>query len=280
MNWSPRPDKGTAWARIFGDNATSIRAGFGLRNFTQPYQFYWDAASAQALLYYQTFALTGNTSGAPGTFVPGSLSYGQTLPPYAFNPVTFPQTAPLTNFSFINGGVPVEGINSNIRMPYTESWNLGIQRALARNTVLEVRYNGNRTIHNWTTFNYNEVNIVENGFLAEFKNAQLNYLANGKKNFSDVNGIHTPILDAAFANTPSAFTNATFLGYLEQRTGGFVCAAACREWAIDAGVLLCAGRLQLYTLRREREVHGCQAPAIPSTSSRQIPTLRVRRRRI
>jgi hypothetical protein len=220
LNWSPRPDKGSAWAHIFGENATSIRAGFGLRNFTQPYQFYWDAASAQALLYYQTFALTGNTSGAPGTFGPGSLSYGQTLPPYAFNPTTFPQSAPLTNFSFINGGVPVEGINSNIRMPYTESWNLGIQRALARNTVLEVRYNGNRTIHSWTTFNYNEVNIFENGFLAEFKNAQINYQASGKKSFSDVNGIHTPILDAAFANTPSAFTNATFLGYLQNGQAG------------------------------------------------------------
>ena len=220
LNWSPRPEKGTAFARIFGDGATSIRAGFGLRNFTQPYQFYWDAASAQALLYYQTFALTGNTSGATGTFTPGSLSYGGSLPPYAFNPVTFPQNAPLTNFSFINSGVPVEGINANIRMPYTESWNLGIQRALARNTVLEVRYNGNRTIHNWTTYNYNEVNIFENGFLAEFKNAQLNYQANGKKSFSDVNGIHTPILDAAFANTPSAFTNATFLGYLANGQAG------------------------------------------------------------
>ena len=134
--------------------------------------------------------------------------------------MTFPQSAPLTNFSFINSGVPVEGINANIRMPYTESWNLGIQRALAHNTVLEVRYNGNRTIHSWTTFNYNEVNIFENGFLAEFKNAQINYQASGKKSFSDVGGIHTPILDAAFANTPSAFTNATFLGYLANGQAG------------------------------------------------------------
>lgn len=220
LNWSPRPDKGTLWAKMFGENATSIRAGFGLRNYTQPYQFYWDAVSSQALLYYQTFALTANTSGATGTFAPGSLSYGQTLPPYAFNPQTFPQSAPLSNFTFINGGVPVEGINANIRMPYSESWNLGIQRALAHNTVLEVRYNGNRSIHNWTTFNYNEVNIFENGFLTDFKNAQLNYIASGKKSFSDVGGIKTPIIDAAFANTPSGFTNSTFLGYLNNGQAG------------------------------------------------------------
>jgi hypothetical protein len=220
LNWNPRPEKGTAWGKIFGDGATSIRAGFGLRNFTQPYQFYWDAASAQALLYYQSFALTANTTGTTGTFTPGSLTYGQTLPQYAFNPVTFPSTAPLTNFSFINGGVPVEGIKSNIRMPYTESWNLGVQRALAHNTVLEMRYNGNRTIHNWTTFNYNEVNIFENGFLTDFQNAQLNLAANGGTNFSDAHGIHTPIIDAAFANTPSNFTNATFVGYLQHGQAG------------------------------------------------------------
>jgi hypothetical protein len=220
LNWSPRPEKGSGWAKIFGDNATSIRAGFGLRNYTQPYQFYWDAASAQALLYYQTFALTANTSNATGTYAPGSLSYGQALPPYAFNPITFPQSAPLTNFSFINSGVPVEGIKSNIRMPYTESWNLGIQRALAHNTVLEIRYNGNRTIHNWTTYNYNEVNIFENGFLTDFKNAQANLAANGGANFSDAKGVKTPIIDAAFANSASNYTNTTFIGYLQNGAAG------------------------------------------------------------
>jgi hypothetical protein len=220
LNWSPRPEKGTAWGRIFGDGATSIRAGFGLRHFTQPYQFYWDAASAQALLYYQSFALTANTTGTTGTFVPGSLTYGQSLPPYAFNPLTFPQSAPLTNFSFINSGVPVDGINANIRMPYTESWNFGIQRALGHQTVLEVRYNGNRTIHNWTMLNYNEVNIFENGFLTDFKNAQTNLAANGGASFKDTTGIKTPIIDAAFANTQSNFTNATFVGYLQHGQAG------------------------------------------------------------
>lgn len=240
LNWNPRPDKGTAWYHILGDGATSIRAGFGLRHFTQPYQFYWDAASAQALLYYQSFALTPNTTGAAGTYTPGSLAYGTggatsvwspgtgawtpggALPSYLYNPATFPTSAPLSNFTFINGGVPVEGINSNIRMPYTESWNFGIQRSLARNTVIEVRYNGNRTIHNWTALNYNEVNIFENGFLKEFKNAQANLAANGGKNFLDTSAadVKTPILDAAFSTTPSQFSNSTFITYLNTGAAG------------------------------------------------------------
>jgi hypothetical protein len=220
LNWNPRPDSGSVWGKLLGDGATSIRAGFGLRHFTEPYQFYWDAASAQQLLYYQNFALTPNTSGATGTFTPGSLSYGQGLPPFAYNPLTFPTNAPLSNFTFINSGVPVEGIKSNIRMPYTESWNLGIQRALFHNTVLEIRYNGNHTVHNWTAENYNEVNIFENGFLTNFQNAQKNLATNGGASFSDAGGIKTPIIDAAFANSASQFTNATFIGYLQHGAAG------------------------------------------------------------
>ena len=242
LNWNPRPDKGTAWYHILGDGGTSIRAGFGLRHFTQPYQFYWDASSAQALLYYQSFALTPNSTGVAGTFTPGSLMYGTggtanawspgtgwaqgpnngALPSYVYNPTTFPNSAPLSNFTFINSGVPVEGINPDIRMPYTESWNFGIQRSLARNTVLEVRYNGNRTIHNWTALNYNEVNIFENGFLQDFKNAQANLKANHGTSFSDTGAgdVKTPIIDAAFSSTPTQFSNSTFITYLNTGAAG------------------------------------------------------------
>lgn len=234
LNWNPRPDHGSVLRRFVGDGATSIRAGFGLRNFTQPYQFYWDAASDQGQLYLQQFGLTANTTGATGTFTPGSLSYvanqwggSQNFAspiPVSLNPVTFPTTAPLSLFAFNGGGIPVDGFNPNIRMPYTESWNFGIQRELTRNTVLEVRYNGNRTIHNWTMLNYNEINIFENGFLTDFKNAQLNLAASGGANFSDTGAgrIATPIIHAAFANssTSSGFGNATFKTYLNTGAAG------------------------------------------------------------
>ena len=54
------------------------------------------------------------------------------------------------------------------------AWNLGIQRKLGSSRALEVRYNGNRTIHQWISINPNEVNVFENGFLKEFINAQSN----------------------------------------------------------------------------------------------------------
>jgi len=228
LNWNPKPKDDGFLKKMLGDGDTVIRAGFGLRNFTEPYQFYWDAASAQALLYYQNATLTANTTGATGTYAPGSLTYvanqwgtpGVTPTPYALNPVTFPQTAPLSNFTFIGSGVPVEGIKANIRLPYSESWTVGVQRALSRASVLEVRYNGNRTVHQWMVFNYNEVNIFENGFLKDFQNAQKNLAANGGKSFSDKGLTQTPILDAAFANTPGNFTATQFINYLNNGQAG------------------------------------------------------------
>jgi len=51
--------------------------------------------------------------------------------------------------------------------------------AFARsNSALEIRYVGNLSLHQWLGYNINEVNIIENGFLGEFKNAQNNLAAN------------------------------------------------------------------------------------------------------
>ena len=40
--------------------------------------------------------------------------------------------------------------------------------------AVEVRYVGTRSREQWATYNYNEINILENGFLNEFKLAQAN----------------------------------------------------------------------------------------------------------
>jgi hypothetical protein len=59
-------------------------------------------------------------------------------------------------------------------MGYVQSWNIGIQRELTHNTVMEVRYTGNHGTDLWRLLNLNETNIFENGFLTDFQAAQLN----------------------------------------------------------------------------------------------------------
>ena len=47
--------------------------------------------------------------------------------------------------------------------------------------VVEVRYVGTRSRENWDTLNYNERNIIENGFLNEFRQAQANLQAQHRR---------------------------------------------------------------------------------------------------
>jgi hypothetical protein len=66
----------------------------------------------------------------------------------------------------------------NLHTPYTQSWSMGIQREITKDTVVEVRYVGTRNLAGQTTYNLNETNIVESGLLPEFKLAMANLQAN------------------------------------------------------------------------------------------------------
>jgi hypothetical protein len=65
-----------------------------------------------------------------------------------------------------------------LRVPFTRSYSVGVQRAINRDTVIEARYVGNRNERAWTSESWNGVNIIENKFLDEFKLAQANLRAN------------------------------------------------------------------------------------------------------
>src|SRR5204862_3954583 len=68
----------------------------------------------------------------------------------------------------------ISGFDPTLRAPYTVNWNVGFQREVWDNGVLEARYVGTQTHLAWRTSNLNEINIFENGFLNEFKLAQNN----------------------------------------------------------------------------------------------------------
>jgi hypothetical protein len=97
------------------------------------------------------------------------------------------------------------GMKPDLVAPYLIQWNFSVQRELARNLVLEVRYAGNQTHRQWRTFDLNEVNIFENGFLTEFNNAKGNLDINraaGRGNTFQYNGLAgqspLPIFSSAF----------------------------------------------------------------------------------
>jgi len=239
-----QPAVGFAWnpsdnsriGRMLGGERTVIRGGFSLRNFTEPQQYVWNQASDYGSFYYQSFFLNANTSGETGTFTPGSLAIsdfnsGASDPTKAFtgytyglSPQTFLSSEAASDFTF-KGGPGLNGMNPNIQQPYTESWNLGIQRQLGTSRALEVRYIGSHSARQWLNINPNEINIFgttsqfPNSFLTQFKNAQANLTINQKNgitSFAD-NGYPgqqaTPIFDAAFFGEASGGMGIPFADY-------------------------------------------------------------------
>lgn len=249
QNWnkSPQPAIGFAWNPQFSSgllhklagDGTVIRGGFSLRNFTVPYQYFWDNASDYGSFFYQFYSLNpttcsnpnDNTSCQQGFYNPGSLSLGNSLPPFLLEPTAYQPVAPESLYTFL-GGPGVNGMKYNIRQPYTETWNFGIQRKVGSKGVLELRYNGNRTLHQWISVNLNEVNVFENGFLTDFQNAQKNLAINGGSSFGNTNPgagtVPVPIITAAFtgsttgSQTDPHFSNGGFITNLNNgQVGSF-----------------------------------------------------------
>jgi hypothetical protein len=134
------------------------------------------------------FALVGSIVGAnPGGNIPasrntgvlGSLTVGTNLRD-ANNPnlsaLPFPSTPSypltLTNASGTNAFSP------DLKTGTVHSYSFGYQREIDQNTVVEVRYVGNRGFDLFRQTNINELNTIENGLAAEFTLAQQNLYAN------------------------------------------------------------------------------------------------------
>ena len=72
----------------------------------------------------------------------------------------------------------IGGFDPNLKTGLVHSWNFGIQREIFKDTVVEARYVGTRGRDLWRRYGLNEVNVLENGFLSEFRQAQANLVAN------------------------------------------------------------------------------------------------------
>jgi hypothetical protein len=131
--------------------------------------------------------------------------------------------------NLLNSGNGVWAIDPNLKTPYVQQWNIGFEREIFPNTALEVRYVGNHAVKVWRAVDFNEVNIFENGFLQEFKNAQLNLALNGNSFADPAHGgvagtIALPILSrffTGFANTStSAWRSSGFISNLNNNNVG------------------------------------------------------------
>lgn len=177
------PSLGLAWTintknsmlkRVFGDGGQSvIRAGYSVA-----YNREGMNVVSSILAANPGIAITTNRSLALGNLVGGSFGSQPILlrEPSRLGPPTFPAGPTFPNVGLVTDSA--NAFNPNLQLGYVQSWTLGIQREITKDTVLEVRYVGNRGVKLWQQYDLNETNVIENGFLSEFKLAQANLQAN------------------------------------------------------------------------------------------------------
>ena len=68
----------------------------------------------------------------------------------------------------------------DIKIAGARSWTVGFQRSITRDMAVDIRYVGTRGVDQWSTLNYNERDIINNGFLNEFNLAVANLKANNE----------------------------------------------------------------------------------------------------
>src|SRR5262245_45212899 len=98
------------------------------------------------------------------------------LPSIAPPPVVVPRTYAQNNGGgFGNFGFTF-AIDPDLQMPRVHEYNFGIQREFGANAI-EIRYVGSRSDNLWRGIDYNQIDVTNNGFAADFLRARANLLA-------------------------------------------------------------------------------------------------------
>ena len=163
-----RPNVQGGWLRtLLGDpEQATIRAGYSLAFMRERMDRFTGLYSANP-----GAAINANRTGNQGNLVLPGESW-----PILLSQIGPPRAAGLPR----QPGVSADAVARQRRRhqhlrsgdpacPYTKSWSVGFQRSLSDDMAVDIRYVGTRLANGWTTENWNEINVFENGFLDEFK---------------------------------------------------------------------------------------------------------------
>src|SRR2546427_3283581 len=231
--WNPSGERAGLFGKLIGDRKTVVRGAYSITFFNEGLNSISNSLSGGRGLTQSGTATNGVE------FTPGSLELRSPAPAIKVFPATFGFPIYQNAFSSPVGG---NYVDPNLVSPYVQNWSLGIQRQLTNNITLEVRYVGNKATHMWHRQNMQEVNIFENGFLNEFRNAQQNLAifraanpgcdTTGKPACSFANSlpgqVALPIFQAAFGalgnqgalSASQGFASAAFKTNLDQGVAG------------------------------------------------------------
>jgi Carboxypeptidase regulatory-like domain len=160
-----------------GGGRTVLRGGFRI-SFV-PDQFLTSARNANA-------GNVGLGSTALAAVVNGSsqlnlrVDQPATIPAVPVPTVpTFPRPFTVNNGAAFSNFGTVFGVDPDLQSGRTQEYSFGIQREIGFQSVIEVRYVGSYSNNLIRAADFNQVDIVNNGFLADFRRAQANFALTG-----------------------------------------------------------------------------------------------------
>jgi hypothetical protein len=154
------PNLGIAYD-LFGDGKTALRAGYSINYVIDEILSAGDNATSQ----------NQGLQGDPNRRTL-DLRLSDSLPTFDTPEFKIPRTA--SENQEIDPAAAIFTIDPRLRTPYVQQWNIGVQHEIARNTVVDIAYVGNKGTKLLRGFDYNQVIINENGFLADFLRARSN----------------------------------------------------------------------------------------------------------
>ncbi|MCA1638107.1 MAG: carboxypeptidase-like regulatory domain-containing protein, partial [Acidobacteria bacterium] len=170
--YAPKFERGIGGV-LFGAN-TVIRGGYRISYINDELV----RAPDNALGGNQGLSLTANAL-RPGTTSTALNSRIDNLPSITTPAFSGPNRTYAQNNAAAGNFGTVFAIDPNIETPLVHEYSFGIQREIGFNTAIEVRYVGTRSKNLLRGTDFNQVNITNNGFLADFNRARANLLLTG-----------------------------------------------------------------------------------------------------
>jgi Carboxypeptidase regulatory-like domain len=204
------PNFGFAWD-VFGDGKTALRGGYSI-NYVNDQEIVAPENMLEANGGLQGFAGDTGLSGRVSTGLPPIQ-----LPSYQV-PLKLSDNYALDPFTVLTM------VDPNLNRPKVQQYSIGIQHDF-KGTLVEARYVGNHVVGAYRAFDFNQVQIVQNGFLPDFQRAQNNGLLALK-----ATGVFNPNYNANISGSQqltvfpqmsrNILNNANVVNYLETGEAG------------------------------------------------------------
>ena len=182
--WRPNVQDGFLRSILGDPEQATFRAGWsvayerqGMSQFTGVF-----GANQGSTISLSRTAAQGNLV-LPGESWPILLSQEERLYTQSFNEnPSYPIAVRAGRADSLNAFAP------DIQIARAQSWTVSFQRSIGRDMAVDIRYLGTKGQNQWSTLNYNEVDIEKNGFLTEFWNASNNLRANNASGIANRRG--------------------------------------------------------------------------------------------